>query len=399
MSFLKLPIETRVPDLIQRAFTSMVSRFPAWQPKEAHLEVGIIEENARLNSETRQVAVDVGEGIFREFGRKLLQVNPVDGAHAVFMADVTAKDDAGYTLPAGTNVQVQITGDEVLNFVSLIEVVIPPGSEEAEGVAFAADEVGEAFNGIPIATQVLLYDNGLPWVTSIVTTTESAGGVDREDDSEYLLRLADELRLMTPRPILADDFAVLARRTAGVHRAVAVDGYDPGPPEAFDQERMVTVAAVSETGEAVAPAILDQLQDDLDAMREVNFVVHAMDPTYTEIDIAFQVKARAGYALADVEAATELAVQEMIDPAHWGDEQDADGLWQRQWERKTVLRYLEVATVIENVPGVDHITTTGGLFDLTINGARLDVALGGQAPLPKPLGAGAGSSIAATVIV
>jgi hypothetical protein len=377
----------------------MAAKFPGWQPKESHLEVGVIEENARINSETSLVAVNVGDGIFRAFGQDLLSLSAIDGAKASFSATVTAIDDAGYTLPAGTHVRVAISGDEYLYFVTLVDAVIPQESETVANVVFVAEQPGESHNGFAIGTTYELYDN-VGWVESIVSTTASSGGVEAELDEDYLDRLADELKLMTPRPILPEDFAVLALRTPGVYRAVAVDGYDPGPPEAFDQERMVAVAAVDDEGQPVPPEpTLDQLAQDLEAMREVNFVVNTMGPTYTEVDIVFQVKARDGYVLADVEAEAEAAVIDFIHPAHWGNEQDADGNWLRKWERKTILRYLEVATIIENIEGVDHITTTGGLFDLTINGARVDLALGGQAPLPKPVGPDpADSSVAGTVV-
>jgi hypothetical protein len=53
------------------------------------------------------------------------------------------------------------------------------------------------------------------------------------------------------------------------------------------------------------------------------------------------------------------------------------------------VRYLEVATVINNVDGVDHIT------DLTLNGGTADVPLDGVAPLPASVDAG--TTISGTV--
>jgi hypothetical protein len=61
----------------------------------------------------------------------------------------------------------------------------------------------------------------------VVTTTVSAGGVDAENDIAYRDRLAAELTLSSPRPILPDDFAILARNVTGVTRALAVNGSIP----------------------------------------------------------------------------------------------------------------------------------------------------------------------------
>jgi len=69
--------------------------------------------------------------------------------------------------------------------------------------------------------------DSLSWVASIALVGITVGGIDGEEDDVYLNRLKAELQLLTPRPILARDFAVMARRVAGVSRAVALDNYDP----------------------------------------------------------------------------------------------------------------------------------------------------------------------------
>lgn len=391
MTFIRLPVEVDPQELIDRVLLNLASSFPGWQPNEAHLEVALTEEFARMNVDTRLVAADVSAEIFRKFGQDLLQVVPVNGASATFEATITAIDDAGYTLPAGTFVQLNVTGDEVWYFSSIADAVIDPGETQVTNVGFVSVEQGPDFNGIAAATEFSMFDNVL-WVETILSTSESSGGVEAETSDEYLDRLRAELRLLTPRPIHPEDFAVLARRTPGVHRAVAIDGYDPGPPEAFDQERMVAIAAVAENGEAIGSAVKTELAADLDALREVNFVVHVIDPTFTGLDIEFSAKAKSGYDAATVEAAAEEAVAAFIDPARWGGGEESPPAWRLEG----TVRYLEIAEVINAVEGIDHITTTAGAFDLTIDATRADVTLDGEAPLPAKVEVG-GSTVSGTV--
>src|SRR5690606_4047142 len=198
-----------------------------------------------------------------------------------------------------------------------------------------------------------------------------------EDDDAYLARLSRELELMSPRPILPDDFAVLAARVAGVARATAIDGYNPDD-DTSDNERMVAVAAIDADGQAVPSGVKAQVEALLQSMREVSFVVHVIDPTYTEIDVAFTAKAFPGYAPADVQARAEQAVADYLSPAHWGLPPTGDDTAHGGWWSQPVVRYLEVAAVLDRVEGLDYVSA------LTVDGGTSDVTLTGAIPLPKP---------------
>jgi hypothetical protein len=239
-------------------------------------------------------------------------------------------------------------------------------------VPIVAVEPGEAANGL---TGVGTLVDTLAFVDDVTIVGSTAGGVDAETDDEYLARLTDELTLMAPRPIVPEDFEILARNIAGVDRAVAVDGYDPHT-DTYDNERTISVAAVDEDGEAVSNDTQAEIEAYLEARREVNFEVHSIDPVYTTIDVVASVVILPGFDSATVLDMVEAALNDYLDPANWGRAQSGDGRFSRPWINTTTVGYLNIARTVLMVEGVAFIDT------LTVEGGTTDVDLSGD---PAPL--------------
>ena len=251
-------------------------------------------------------------------------------------------DSAGYTIPAGTVVGYPVSGDEQVFFTVVNAVTVAAGSTlTADGeVVLRAVEPGTAANGLEGDTFQVV--DSLAFVAGIESVDVSAGGADAESDSEYLDRLHAELQLLAPRPILAEDFATLARRIAGVERSVAIDGYNPADAT-FNNQRMVTVAVADEAGHGVSPTIKTAVDTYLQSLREVNFVVNVIDPTITTVDVTATIKVLPTYDTDTVIGAAEDALQDYLSPAAWS------------WA--AVLRYNELIALISNVPGVDYVAS------------------------------------------
>lgn len=140
------------------------------------------------------------------------------------------------------------------------------------------------------------------------------------------------------------------------------------------QMRMVTVVPVDIDGNPLSSLLMTALQTYLDGLRETNFVVTVIPPTYTAVAVVAQVVAQPTASATAVQAAVEAALNMYLSPATW-----AGGSNQPpQWLADFTVFYLNVAAVIGNVPGVQSITT------LTLNGGTSDVALVGTAALPLP---------------
>jgi Baseplate J-like protein len=467
VSYIDFPIETDPEVLTADALDQLMSAISGWVPQEGHLEVWVLEVISRINAETRDVASRVPVSIFRYFGKSLLGLSPIDAARARVDTTWTVVDNAGYTIPAGTVVAYPVSGDQQVYFEVAADVVIEAGSDtSATGeVELVALEAGTEANGLAAGSSWQLVD-AFAFVDTITSAASTSGGVDAETDAEYLDRLRTELQLLSPRPILPNDFAVLAQRIAGVERATAIDGYIPavnekqtvtitgsptggtftltysgqttaaiaynanaaavqsalvalsnigvgdvtvtggalpgtavvveftgalagtnvsqmtasssltggsspavtvtttqgGAAAQTNQERAVTVAVADEDGQAVSSGTKTAVDDYLQSLREVNFDVHVIDPTYTAVNITATLKAKAGADPTAVDTAATTAVQEYLSPATWN------------WS--STVRYNELISLLDQVEGVDYV--------VSITTPSADVTLSGVASLPTP---------------
>lgn len=375
--YIEFPVETNPEVLSEDAFDYIQAHFPGWVPNDANLDTIMVEVGARLAAEARDVASIVPVDIFIYFG-ELVGVLPIQAAPASVETTWTMINNAGYTIPSGTQVGIRIAGDELVPFTTLTQTVVPPGSTTALNVLVEAVEAGGEQSAIgTVGGPVELIDT-LDFVLSITQEVPTSGGVDAESDEDYLDRLRARLQLLAPRPIIARDYAVLTQDIAGVNRAIAIDGYNP-LDSTTNNERMVAVVAVDTAGEAVSAPVKAEIDAYLQSLREINFVVNVFNPTYSTVDVTFAAKALAGFDPALVEVDAENAVTSYLSPSNWG----LTAAGTDDWVNQTVVRYLELAQVINNVVGIDYITSLTFRVSPAAY-ASTDITLTGAVPLPRP---------------
>jgi hypothetical protein len=259
------------------------------------------------------------------------------------------------------------------------DFTIPAGQTVAAAVAVQAVEPGAAASGITGAVETL---DQLDFISGVTLNAATSGGADAETDDEYLDRLSDLLTLLTPRPILAPDFSLLVQREIpGIARATAIDLYNAST-QTGNQPRCVTVVPVDASGNPCSATIKNQALALLQSAREVNFLVFVADPTYTTIDVAFQVMAYPGNLAADVAARVTAALTNYLSPQNWGLPTFGDPST-RSWINDTTVRYLELAQVVNAVEGVHYIVSLTFAKAGQTKGTA-DVTMTGIAPLPKP---------------
>jgi uncharacterized phage protein gp47/JayE len=284
------PIPVDAVELREQAFDALRARVEGWEPADGNLDTWIIEAVAELAAQLGETVSDVVRAIFRYYGAKIASIEPIDATSATGSTDWTLIDDAGYTIPAGTVVAQAVDG-ELVAFEVEADVVVPAGSTSASDVGIVALEPGAKASGL---TGELELIDPLDFVVGVELTAQTTGGADGESDEEYLVRLVEELRLMAPRPIVTEDFATMARtRIAEVDRALAVNGYNPTNGTSGN-EKTVAVFVTDETGEPVSTAGKQAAADLLQGEREVNFVVHVADATYSTVDVTFTATAWPG---------------------------------------------------------------------------------------------------------
>jgi hypothetical protein len=380
MAYISFPIEATPDEILDAAYDYIKTRAPEWRENDGNLDTWILQSMSLEAADLRELALDVPDTIFRYYG-ELVGIPPIDSTAATVNSTWTMIDNLGYTVPAGTQVGVRNAAGDLVPFVTTIDTTIPPGSTTtaAGAVVLQAatpgiDSSGLGGNGVAAT----LLDT-LAYVASVVLTAVTSGGVDAETASEYNDRLSTQLQLLTNRPILANDFAILAQQVPGVFRALALDGYNPAD-QTSNNQRMIAVAAVDEQGNAVSSTVKGQVDALLQANREVNFIVNLIDPTYTTIQVAVTVKSLSNIDPTLLSQNVTAVIQNYLSPATWG--RDAGSQDPQTWIQTGVLRYNELITAISNIGGVDYVV------DLQIGpqgGAlvRTDVNLGVPASLTR----------------
>jgi hypothetical protein len=451
--YLQFPIDTDPDILVADQLDFIAAKLPGFTPREGHLEVITLASYAAMCAETARVAAQVPLGIFQRFGQ-IVGIAPQNGNPATVATTWTLIDTKGYTIPAGTVVAFSTTGDQLVLFTVLNAVTVPVGSmtTAAGGVLLQASVVAASANGL---TGTMKLIDPLAFVTTIITTAPSSGGVDAETDLAYLNRLSFQLQLLTPRPILPADFGRISSQTVGVARGLGIDGLNPSrsvtdgvttsasptvtsataafttadvgrgitgagiPAATFvgainsatsiglsssattntpvnatatatgvtltlarttGQLRTVAVAAVDIAGAALTSTLKASLLANLTALRELNFVVNVIDPTYTLVAVTYTAVAAPGISVLPVKTAVDAALTAYLSPGSWAGGSSVPPLWR---SGVNTVRYLDIANVIRSTPGVAYITT----LSIGVQGSALgttDVTLTGDGPLPQP---------------
>ncbi len=371
-SYINIPFTVDPDDLADAAVAYLQNAIPGWQPADGHLEMWLIEALARLTVEASTVAAQVPAAVFQSFGTSLLQLPPKTGSAATMTSTWVMADAAGYTIPAGVQVGYALSGDTTLIFETTAPIVIAPGntSTAVGGVTLQSVDAGSQYNGIPTNVGLVLIDS-YAFVSTVTTASVSSGGSDPETDAAYLNRLATDLQLLTPRPILPSDFATLAQNVSGVYRALGISGYNPDD-NTYNNERYVAVALVDSSGNPVGTATKAAVASYLDGLREINFVVKTMDPTYTTINVAYTIHVSTGADPTATLSAVDSTVRAFLSPGTFNGGDQVPPVWISD----TKVRYLKLVAAMAEVSGVDYVAS------LTLNGGTSDVTMSGAAPLP-----------------
>jgi Baseplate J-like protein len=373
--------------LEQEAYDFLQSRWPDWEPADSNLEAWLVAACSRMVAEAEDLARDVPPAIFRYYGATVLGINPVEATHATVDSTWTLDSNpAGRTIEEGTLVGITGEGGESVTFEVAADVALAAGvmATGAGAVPLRAVEPGVDGTGLGGAGQPVELIDALAWVAGITLTGATTGGTDEEDDDAYLSRLSARLTLLTPRPILPRDFELLAADIASQNgvsaRTLALDGYNPGDGT-LNNERMVHIVMVDDTTGANVPGGIKTAVDaGLQEQREVNFIVTVGDPTRNTVGFTYAAVAHAGFDPATVEAAADAALAGFASPVYWG---NPLGIEERAWRNKTVVRYQDALTVLNNVEGLDYVSSL--LIHLNGDGGQAnDRNLIGAAPVVDP---------------
>lgn len=316
----------------------------------------------------------------------------------------------GATLGGGTAVQQyvvpvlsQFTLDS-LGFQNLTEVDINAGT--TANLTLTAIQTGIIFNGAGSGGDIQPVQQ-LAWLAGISLVAPASNGEDPEDDTHYLNRVTTTLQLQAPRPITAADFGTMAVNFTPfpgtdqqeVARATAIDGYDPNSGT-FNNAREVTVAAVDSNGFALNNDTLYGYPNGtssnvvtttptinagwgiagwLQSLREANFIVNVINPTYSLVYVKVSVAPNLGWDNASVQLSVQAALLGYLSPTAWGIPAQGDA----SWTNTTVLRQSTLMQAVQSAPGVLYVHPGTLAFDVVPNPVNTsDLTLPGAIPLP-----------------
>jgi Baseplate J-like protein len=376
-------VETDERAIADAVFAALAARVAGWVAHDGNLETWLIEAFAAIAAEIRTLAADVPAAIFTTYGEEVLALPIRVPAPATGASTWIAEDALGYEIPVGTQITLPRSGDDLAVFQVVVGATIAPGQTTIADVQIAATEAGGNSNGLSGPAEVV---DPLGWVQSIDVPVATAGGDDGQDPDEYVDDLSQLMRMIALRPILPGDFALLALRSAGVGRAVAMDNYDPATGT-WTNARMITLILTDDQGEPVPQAIKDTVRAQLEELREVNFVVNIIDAGYENIDVDFAVTAYAEQDATIVQSACADALTNYLAPANWrlGTTSPATAAGEiippvgaGETPGRQTVRVNELIGLLDRTRGVDWVDT------VTINGAAADHQLAGPMTLPRP---------------
>lgn len=458
------PLTLSAEQLVNIAIERLQADYPDWRPNVASPEYRMMLAFAAIAAEVAALSLDVPEEIIRFVGEVVYRTAIGEAVKATVNSrwTLTASPPA---IPAGTVVYVTPEGGSPIGFETKEELKLTSPATEGN-VELVAVLPGSEANGCTTASTVVT-DEPLAAVVKIVLLETSSGGAEGETFEAYTKRITELARLITPRPILPEDFANYARLQVPdevISRSTALDEYNPeevltftgttvsgsnvitevsnftglvpgvglvgsgiptptgsavtwwsgaatgkvGPActivavnegaktieltekatanhsketiktvGAGNQERCVTVSAV-DNGASPSPTVMSDAAKLLEEAREISFKSFVIEPTFNPMEVKCEGISAEGYENAAVESSLKAAIETFLAGEHWGVPQTGDG---GTWINRTVLRFQELVTTVNNVPGFDHYTTLEmGL----VGGSKgtADINLNGPIPLP-----------------
>lgn len=370
----------------------METAIPGWVARPGSPETIMMEANGQMASEVVEQASGVPADAMTYLGTTVYGYPLLDGGPATGSASIEFTTDTPATLvPQGAQVAVPHPSGASYLFETDRDVIAPEGGGIVTGLNVIASEYGSAQNGCFGDGEFQEVYEGVYRIT--VNTT--LGGTDAEDPQEYLGRFSKYLSILTARPILPIDFTNRALLNPRVGRAVSIDLYQPSTSEGgyglprdstshTNVERCVTTVIAAENGAAPPDDLLLEVYNDLDANREVNFLVYVIPPgqngVYTAIDVQAEIHPYPGITDDD---AIQMAIDQMaawLNPGQWGRVPGSTSY--SDWATDDRVRLYEAVDFLNRAVGIHWVQNVQLKKSTDSTWTTGDIVLGGAVPMP-----------------
>ena len=347
-------------DIVDAALVTLQSRLPEWTPSETNIELAVLEAVALEVAETIYTINRLPE-VMVEVLLTLYGITRDAGTSPDTTITFTMADDAGYTIPLGTEVSIPISETENLSFFTNTALVIAEGDTDGT-VAATADESTISANGIASDTVCELVD-AIESVETVVTASTIANGIAPESTELWLERGIQRLQRLTDTLVIPAHFTQAALEQSYVVRANAIDNYDPeSGNDPGDDAGHITVVVYGD-GAVVSSPNKSTLLTLLENNSAGNLGIHLVDPTIETVDVTVTVKKIDSFNSTTVLNSVVDALEAYLNTENWS------------WSG--TVRVNELISLISNVAGVDYVMTlTDPATDIEIGADSVLVTFG-----------------------
>jgi uncharacterized phage protein gp47/JayE len=336
---------------------------PGWVPREANTEVLVMETIALAIAEN-VATINRLPGAVVEAILHLASVDKDYGAPAIATATLNLADGLGYTIPTGTRFYLTLASGTVVFLSQAPDVQIAPGDTTAT-INLISQTMTEAANGVLAGTRLVLADQ-LNMVQTVTLASTVTSGRDPETDTEWRDRGVARLKRLSDALVVSRQFDAALDEDPRVGRVMTVDLWDGSvvTPHAVGADPgHITLAVLDPDGLPLSTPVLTELENTLEGLAAAMLDVHVINATLDAINIVVTFRTAAGFTAATVAAAVTAALRTYVNPI--------------TWTAGAPARHNEFISVIDQVPGVDYVSS------VMLNGSVLDIAASSPRALPQ----------------
>lgn len=309
------PVDVRYPsDLAVSAIDGLQGALPSWVPRNASLEVLLIEAVCLATAEVVNAGNQTVGAVVEQMLANFHQVPRRPGSPAVGEVTITFDSAVSTTIPAGMGfvlvdygVEVSTTSATAVSAASSVVVQV------------ASVEATTLINGVGPGAALDVLDV-VPNVLSVAVTGGFSGGADPESDAAYTARARSRLARVTNSLVVPDAFAHAVLEDGRASNAVAIrswDGTGAAPTGlAGTHGGHVTVVTYGR-GAQLSSGVRAELAAAMQAISATGTTIHVNPVQTTSVAVTCTVKAADGFDAGQVQAAVEAAVRGYLSPESW----------------------------------------------------------------------------------
>ena len=322
----------------QATFDAMLATIqaalPTWDARNGALETVLLEAFATGTADLIY-ALNRLPGRIEEDILALYDVARYAGARATGTAVITWDSSRTETVTAG----IQFADPD--SDIVLEVVTTTTGTGSTLSVPVRATVPGSAPNRIASGASLDVLDS-IPYAVSVALSGLLTGGADPETDAAYIQRASTRLARVTSSLVVPEHFVAYALENPAIKRAYVYDQWDGVGSLVTTDLGYVTIAVYGSQAQ-VAAGVRTALAAEMNERAATMITPVIIEADIETINIAGTVVALAGFDTNAVRDACVAAVRAYVNTDTW------------EWDASLVDT--EIISVLDDVPGVDYVSS------------------------------------------